>query len=162
MNDSPPRPIVVGVDGSPASVEALRWAAGVAQTRHCELVAVGVWEPHAMASYAPSAVASVDARERAEHALTTAVRDVAAAAPSVRVRQVPAAGLAARVLLRQAQGADLLVLGGRRHATPFTPAAGPVALACLRCAPCPVVVVGAPVPRPRLLDAERADQPVTL
>jgi nucleotide-binding universal stress UspA family protein len=143
MDQTSAGPIVVGVDGSPASMAALHWAASMAAAQQCELVAVGVWEPHAMASYAP-AVPHADEREQAEHALTAAVSDVVAAVPAVKVRQVPEAGLPARVLLRQAEGAELLVLGSHRHSATFSPAAGPVALACLRGAPCPVVVVGEP------------------
>jgi nucleotide-binding universal stress UspA family protein len=144
MDQMPAGPIVVGVDGSPASVAALRWAASMAAAQHRELVAVGVWEPHPMASYAPAATPHADEREQAEHALTVAVSDVVAAVPAVKVRQVPEAGLPARVLLRQAEGAELLVLGSHRHSAAFSPAAGPVALACLRGAHCPVVVVGEP------------------
>jgi nucleotide-binding universal stress UspA family protein len=49
-------------------------------------------------------------------------------------------GLAARVLLDHAGGAELLVLGSAAAlAGPHTP--GPVARACLRHARCPVVVV---------------------
>ena len=115
----------------------------MAAAQQRELVAVGVWEPRPVASYAP-AVPHADEREQAEHALTAAVSDVVAAVPAVKVRQVPEAGLPARVLLRQAEGAELLVLGSHRHGAAFSPAAGPVALACLRGAPCPVVVVGEP------------------
>jgi nucleotide-binding universal stress UspA family protein len=144
MDETSAGPIVVGVDGSQASMAALRWAAGMAAAQRCELVAVGVWEPHPMASYAPAAVPDADERERTELALTEAVSDVVAAVPAVKVRQVPAAGLPARELLHQAEGAELLVLGSHRHAAAFSPAAGPVALACLRGAPCPVVVVAEP------------------
>jgi nucleotide-binding universal stress UspA family protein len=160
MNDNSAGPIVVGVNGSPASMAALQWAASMAAAKRCELVAVGVWEPYPLASYAPAAATHADEQERAEHALTDAVRDVVAAVPAVRVRQVPAAGLPARILLRQAEGAELLVLGSHRHATASSPAAGPVALACLRGAPCPVVVVTAPddpPPSPRRLAALPAD-----
>ncbi len=59
-----------------------------------------------------------------------------------------AEGLAARVLLDHADGAEMLVLGSARGAPDGI---GPVARACLRHAPCPVVVVnvamnGVPVP----------------
>jgi nucleotide-binding universal stress UspA family protein len=60
-----------------------------------------------------------------------------------------AEGLAARVLLDHAVGAELLVLGSATRCAPD--GIGPVARACLRRAPCPVVVVsvemtGIPVP----------------
>ena len=69
-------------------------------------------------------------------------------APPVAVTVEIAEGLAARVLLDHADGAEMLVLGSAGCA----PAGiGPVARACLRHALCPVVVVsvamsGVPVP----------------
>jgi nucleotide-binding universal stress UspA family protein len=144
MDHTSAGPIVVGVNGSSASAAALRWAANMAAAQRRELVAVAVWEPHPVAPYAPAAGMHPQERERAEHALTAAVRDLAAAVPALKVRQVPAAGLPARVLLRQAEGAELLVLGSHRPAAAYSPAPGPVALACLRGAACPVVVVGEP------------------
>src|ERR1019366_251156 len=55
-------------------------------------------------------------------------------------------GLAAKVLIARAAGADLLVLGD--PATSQLGVIGPVARACLRHAPCPALVVGADIHRP--------------
>jgi nucleotide-binding universal stress UspA family protein len=60
--------------------------------------------------------------------------------PGVEVRADVLEGLPARVLLDQAIGADMLVLGSASHAQ--MRAAGPVVRACVSRAPCPVVVVG--------------------
>ncbi len=64
-----------------------------------------------------------------------------AAGPRLEVAE----GLPVQVLLHCAAGADLLVLGGSQAAGegPGRPSAdlGPVARACLRAAPCPVVAV---------------------
>jgi nucleotide-binding universal stress UspA family protein len=161
MDSTPAGPIVVGIDGSSASVAALRWAANMAAAQRRELVAVAVWEPHPIAPYAPPEGLHPEERERPEHVLTAAVCEAVAAVPGVKVRQVPAAGLPARVLLRQAEGAELLVLGSHRHATAYSPAPGPVVLACLRGAPCPVVVVrerDEPVPSPRQPEEVRAHE----
>ena len=70
-------------------------------------------------------------------------------APPVNVDVRLAEGLAARVLLDHAVGAELLVLGSAIRCAPD--GIGPVARACLRHAPCPVVMVsvemtGIPVP----------------
>jgi nucleotide-binding universal stress UspA family protein len=49
--NSPPRAIVVGLDGSPTSWDAFAWAAGVAVRDHGRLVALHVqslWEPPAL------------------------------------------------------------------------------------------------------------------
>jgi nucleotide-binding universal stress UspA family protein len=64
-------------------------------------------------------------------------------AQDVPVRTEVADGLAARVLLESCAGADMLVLGtaGDMPGAGWSP--GPVIRACLRRAPCPVVVISA-------------------
>ena len=134
--------IVVGVDGSVASLAALRWAVREAGLRETALHVVRAWEDTAkrVAPYAHAAPAS-----RADDDLTARDRleaDVAAvlgSSPLAPVRVTLAEGLAARVLLDHAAQADLLVLGSAIHGAPD--GIGPVARACLRHAPCPVVVV---------------------
>jgi nucleotide-binding universal stress UspA family protein len=76
---------------------------------------------------------------RAELAET--VQAISGDRPDVEVTGKIVEGLAARVLLDQAAGADLLVLGSAAKAEPH--AVGPVAQSCLRHARCPVVVVSA-------------------
>jgi nucleotide-binding universal stress UspA family protein len=88
-------------------------------------------------------------RRLARTELAETIRAVAGDRPEVRVTGKIVEGLAARVLLDQAAGADLLVLGSAAKAEPH--AVGPVAQSCLRHARCPVVVVsanmiGVPVP----------------
>jgi nucleotide-binding universal stress UspA family protein len=64
-------------------------------------------------------------------------------AQGVLIRTEVADGLAARVLLESCAGADMLVLGtaGDMPGAGWSP--GPVIRACLRRAPCPVVVISA-------------------
>ncbi len=134
--------IVVGVDGSVASLAALRWAVREAGLRTTALQVVRAWEDTAkrVAPYAHAALASraddhLTARDRLEADVTA----VLGPSPLVRVQVTAAEGLAARVLLDHAAEADLLVLGSAIHGAPD--GIGPVARACLRHAPCPVVVV---------------------
>ncbi len=148
----PLRRIVVGVDRTGASVAAMTWAAREAALRGAVLHAVHAWQPpdRQRAPYAP-AQASLDReadRRAAEEALTGAVREAlsedgrstdGAVLEIVEGRPVP-------VLLQRAAGAELLVLGGASTAawdgsSPVSDHVGPVARACLRTAPCPVVVV---------------------
>ena len=144
--------IVVGVDGSSASLAALRWAVREAGLRGTTLHVVRAWEDAAkrVAPYASHACSSdrpedlLDARQRLEDEVTATV----SGAPPVEVTVEIAEGLAARVLLDHADGAEMLVLGSAGCAPDGI---GPVARACLRHAPCPVVVVsvamtGVPVP----------------
>jgi nucleotide-binding universal stress UspA family protein len=140
------RCVVVGVDGSAESVAALRWACREAGLRGAEVRAVLALEAacHQVASYAvPAPRSSGGSWGAARDVLRSSVGETAAACPGITVRTEIAEGLAARVLLDHAAGADMLVLG---HASadqdPYR-AAGPVIRACLRAAPCPVVIISA-------------------
>lgn len=142
--------IVVGVDGSRASVEALRWAADESRLRGGELTVVHAWlHPETLypAPYASArARLSLDeARTLASARLTAAVSQVFGAEPQTKLHEVLACGAAARVLLDEAADADLLILGGHRSDTPLDHTVGAVAAACLRRAPCPVVIVCPPL-----------------
>jgi nucleotide-binding universal stress UspA family protein len=140
------RRIVVGVDGSGASVEALRWAAEEARMSGGELTVVHAWMPPDRlypAPYAPARArgTSKEAQRVADAELTATMRQVFGADPPVKVHEVLECGPSARVLLTAAAGADLLVLGGHRSDSPLRHTVGSVAAACLRRSPCPVVVV---------------------
>jgi nucleotide-binding universal stress UspA family protein len=144
--------IVVGVDGSSASLAALRWAVREARLRGTALHVVRAWEdaakrvaPYASHAYPPGRAEDLlDASQRLEAEVTAAVGGTSLDTVTVEIAE----GLAARVLLDHADGAEMLVLGSAR-CTPD--GIGPVARACLRHAPGPVVVVsiamsGVPVP----------------
>jgi nucleotide-binding universal stress UspA family protein len=137
------RRIVVGVDGSVESVAALRWACREAPIRGAEVHAVHVREGrcHSLASYA---VPAVSAEDDVSTGIQELVRTVQAdQAPGVQVRVEEVDGLAARVLLDRCAGADMLVLGNSGDGPDGLRSAGPVIRACLRRAPCPVVVISA-------------------
>ncbi|MFJ9566131.1 universal stress protein [Streptomyces fuscichromogenes] len=137
--------IVVGVDGSQASLAALRWAAAQARSTHLEVVAVHAWERAGagFAPYAPAPVRPTTAEQRAEaaHVLAGAVRTVFGPDPGGAVRQVVREGPPARVLLEQARGALLLALGHGIGVQRDLPALGAVGRACVRAATVPVVTV---------------------
>ena len=144
--------IVVGVDESPASLAALRWAAREAGLRAAWLQVVQAWE-RARWRVAPYASCvrprGMDEDPTAAGArLEGAVRTMLGPAPAIPVTVEVAEGLATQVLLDRAAGAELLVLGG--VASTGRDAIGPVARDCLRHPPCPIVVVS----------WERADVPV--
>jgi nucleotide-binding universal stress UspA family protein len=142
--DSGVRRIVVGVDGSAESVAALRWACREARLRAAEVLAVLALESacHQVASYAvPAPRQSGGSWGAARDVLRRAVNEALDLFPGVRVRTEIAEGLAARVLLDQAAGADMLVLGRNSNGPDPYRAAGPVIRVCLRAARCPVVVI---------------------
>jgi nucleotide-binding universal stress UspA family protein len=101
---------------------------------------------HSVASYAVSAPSAAEGPAAGNVAID--VEDFARSvkadqAPGVVVRVEEAHGLAARVLLDRCAGADMLVLGTSSDVPGAPRSAGPVIRACLRRAPCPVVVIGA-------------------
>jgi nucleotide-binding universal stress UspA family protein len=153
MNTAHGKPrIVVGVDESPASLAALRWAAREAGLRATRLQVVQAWE-RARWRVAPYASCvrlrgTDEDRAAAGARLEGAVRTMLGPASAIPVTVEVAEGLATQVLLDRAAGAELLVLGG--VASTGRDAIGPVARDCLRHPPCPIVVVS----------WEKADVPV--
>ena len=139
MHPQTTRKIVVGVDGAPRTIAALRWAASEALRRDAEIVAVHAWGSVLRpASYAPVAE-STDPDESARHAaalLSAAVRTAFGAAPPVPVRELVDDRAVVPALLSQARRAELLVvatrapdLPGGRRSTP-----GPGRPRCPACA----------------------------
>jgi nucleotide-binding universal stress UspA family protein len=138
--------VVVGVDGAPRTIAALRWAASEALRRDAELVAVHAWGSMVRpASYAPvGAGASPDeCATQAAEVLAAAVRTAFGAAPPVPVRQVVDPRAVVPALLDHARDAELLVVATRTGAgaRPGESGPGSTTLSCLRQAPCPVVVL---------------------
>ena len=157
------RRVVVGVDGSVESVAALRWACREASLRGAEVHAVHVREEHchSLPSYAVPALSTADDVSIDIDDFVRSVRAGQAAGVEVHVEEVD--GLAARVLLDRCAGADMLVLGTSGDVPGALRSAGPVIRACLRRAPCPVVVISAaqdPMQRrePATLPAEAAGE----
>lgn len=139
--------IVAGVDGSPSSLEALRWAVRYAEMSGGTVDAVISWQFPITASglgWAPTAPwDDTNFAELAVKTLSDVVADVSPP-PAVTIRQSAVEGNAAEVLLETAKDADLLVLGNRGHGG-FTDALiGSVSTRCLHHAACPVLVVKEP------------------
>ena len=132
--------VAVGVDGSPASLKAMRWAADEADTRHAELVVVHAWDyPYRMTAegVAPGAdLARVDAAILTDRAVEEA-RDMMAGSVSARLVE----GSAVQALLDAGETADLLVVGSRGRGGFRTMVLGSVAHVVAGHSPCPVVVV---------------------
>jgi nucleotide-binding universal stress UspA family protein len=144
-NDSKVRRIVVGVDGSPSSVAALRWAVAEAELTGDTVKAVFAWQyPIAAGGYGWAPVLmddGIDMQAVAEKTLTEAIDEVAQPGCSVTVERQIAEGYAPSVLVDASAHADLLVVGSRGHGT-FTDALiGSVSQNCAHHAKCPVVIV---------------------
>ncbi|MFD5856831.1 universal stress protein [Streptomyces chartreusis] len=139
--------IVVGVDGSQASVAALRWAVEEARALDTPVVAVHAWEA-ATAGFAPYAPASArptvaEQRERAAEVLASTVYTALGPDVGPDLRAVVVEGRPTHSLLRYARGSLLLVLGRRAHGQCELPAVGAVGRECLRYSTVPVVTVPA-------------------
>ncbi len=132
--------IVVGVDGSPSSMAALRWAIRQAERTGAEVEAVTVWWYPPGYGLAPMPEGAGDLEGEAAKTLAEALAEVSGLAPDVIVCPRVVEGNAAEVLLRAACGAELLVVGSRGHSG-FAATLGSVSRHCVRHAPCPVVVV---------------------
>jgi len=136
------RLIIVGVDGSEPSKAALAWA--LANAHGAAVEAVYVYEPPSVTTWfvgaQPVVVPAPDTfHGLAVEALQTAVADTIKGT-GAEVAEIVAAGSPARILAEYGAKASLLVLGA--HVTHgFGRLLGSTAVACVRHAPCPVVVV---------------------
>lgn len=128
--------VLVGVDGSPASVEALREGARVAGALGAPLEAAIVWSYPA----AELAVGAWDLDKSAASALDRAILDAFGDRPP-RIRRHVLAGPAAHTLIVESKRAGMLVLGGRGHGGFAGLLLGSVSAACAAHAHCPVLIV---------------------
>jgi len=134
--------IVVGVDGSESSKQALRWAIRQAELTGGSVDAVTAWHYPPAYGAAPVAIDDgVDFEDDAKRTLTEALAEVSGPASDIRVDPLIAEGQAAAVLLEAARGADLLVVGSRGHGGFTSALVGSVSLYCVLHAHCPVLVV---------------------
>ena len=133
--------IVVGVDGSPSSMKALRWAIRQAKLTGAEVEAVTAWSYPAGYGWAQFADGAVDFEGDAGKILVEALAEVSGIAPDVVVEPLVVHGHAADVLVRAAEGADLLVVGSRGHGGFAGMLLGSVSQHCVQHARCPVLVL---------------------
>ena len=137
--------VVVGVDGSDGAQDALRFAVVEARLRRAVLRAVMAWEVDTMASSSGAWGPMVDPTglEDSTRALLDAAVDKIEAdgAGDVRIERVVGTGPPAQVLIEQARGADMLVVGSRGHGGFTGLLLGSVGHQCALHAPCPVTIV---------------------
>jgi nucleotide-binding universal stress UspA family protein len=138
--------IVVGIDGSPESSQALRWAAREAELSGCELHAVLAW--HIPFTYGVLDMNEPDWAAHASQVLATAVAGALEGTAAARVVQEVVEDYPAAALLHAAEEADLLVVGSRGRGTFAGLLLGSVSRHVAAHASCPVVVHHAPESQP--------------
>jgi nucleotide-binding universal stress UspA family protein len=137
-------PIVVGVDGSPASEAALAFAYDMASRRGVELIAVHVWSDviSVWGGSVPIPDLDWDAVATDERiVLSERLAGWRERYPDTVVRQVVHENRPAQRLLHEAEGAQLLVVGSLGRGALANALLGSVSHALLHHAPCPVAVV---------------------
>lgn len=139
--------IVVGVDGSAVSTQALTWALAEGRVRGEGVRAVYVW------AHAPAGSAG-EGQEAAERRLAEIVAELSDAHD---VEQRAVHGHPIEVLVEQSVDASLVVVGSRGHGKLGSTLLGSVSRGCALHAECPVVVVRDPTgsaSRARTWDAD--------
>ncbi len=131
--------IVVGVDGSKASMDALRWAARQASLTDVDLETVIAWQlPVSSGEYAIGV--GIDWEENARKTMNDVVDHAHLAAGQPASRRV-VDGHPAQVLIDASAGAELLVVGSRGHGGFVGMLLGSVSEHVCAHASCPVLVV---------------------
>jgi nucleotide-binding universal stress UspA family protein len=132
--------IVVGIDGSAASIEALRWAGRAAHADGAKIEAVTSWEypisygmSGAFGDWDPAA----DAQQVVDDAIAAAFPGQQPDGIHTTIRE----GHPAEVLITASRDAEMLVVGSRGRGGFIGLLLGSVSAYCAEHAPCPVVVI---------------------
>lgn len=137
MSSPPARPvIVVGVDGSPSSKDALRWAARYAELTGAAVHALIAWQLPEIYGYTPR-----DFEGDARQTLTQAVNDALGPGASDKLTLHVVEASPAAALIGMCRDAQLLVVGSRGHGAFTGMLLGSVSQHCVQHACCPVLVV---------------------
>ncbi|HLF41790.1 MAG TPA: universal stress protein [Acidimicrobiia bacterium] len=134
--------IVVGVDGSEASLAALAWAVEEARLRDATLDLVHAWTPFRFEPTGESLpVPEEELLEQSRVLLEDALARSGAREAGVDARCQAVVDGAAHALLEAAEGAELLVVGARGLGGFKSLLLGSVSQQVLQHAPCPVAVI---------------------
>lgn len=135
--------IIVGVDGSEASIEALRLAQRLGEPLGAEVLASAFWEePRVAEGYAAMGIG--DFEERAGEILQAALREAFGPVLPDNVHARLIRGHPRESLIKASHDADMIVLGRRGRGGFGGLLLGSVSSALVAHARCPVTVVHAP------------------
>ena len=145
--------VIVGVDGSPSSLDALRQGHRMAGMLGTTVVAVSTWhQQHGLfppVSYHP--------QQDCERDLRISIREAFRPAMAPEMELLTLKGDPAGNLVDLSAGAELLVLGSRGHSGIVGTVLGSVSSECAARSHCPVLVVNGTFVAP----AARSDEAVT-
>jgi nucleotide-binding universal stress UspA family protein len=130
--------ILVGVDGSPHSIAALRWALRHAESLSGEVIALFCWQ---MPFYGMPGGFDRDELEARAKTLLRQTIDAAVPQPRVPLLIVVAQGDATEALIEASKDANLLAVGTRGLTQFAGLMLGSVSQGCSAHANCPVVLV---------------------
>ncbi|QCU77023.1 universal stress protein [Citricoccus sp. SGAir0253] len=134
------KPVMVGVDGSPASIEALREARTMAELLGSPLTVVAAWQWPAASGELPETIGwdpEADARQQMTEALAAVFGDSRPEGLQEVVRQ----GQAGHVLTELSKDARMVVVGSRGRGGFRGLLLGSVSSAVGAHAACPVLIV---------------------
>lgn len=144
-HEVPAGTVVVGIDGSVASGQALGWAIGQAVLEGRSLTLVHAVGPAAAMWKAPTGADNrpgvEEVETEAQHLIGRARDEVARRAPELVVHELVRVADPRDVLLQVARDAAVLVVGSRGRGPVRTLLLGSVSVAVTRHATCPVVII---------------------
>lgn len=135
------KPIVVGVDGSENSKEALRWAVCQAGFTRCPVVAVISWSYPNSYGYPAPWPADYDPESDAKRVLDETVDEVVGSDAGVALTRMVLSGHPALSLEDLSHTASLVVVGSRGHGEFAGMLIGSVSEFLATHAHCPVVII---------------------
>jgi nucleotide-binding universal stress UspA family protein len=136
--------VVVGIDGSERSLDAVRVAIATASLRGCGLTILHAWTApnfDAPGVAVPTELVLEEVEQDELRAMAETVAGLREEYPDVMVEQRLVHGRASRVLIEASQGAELVVVGSRGRGGFASLLLGSVSHAVIHHAHCPVMVV---------------------
>lgn len=141
VRTSTPKPVVVGIDGSPESAEALRWGIEYARAIEAPVHAVIAWENTLGFGFVPPNAHSLadEARATLDHTVDKVVANEHEPVPEIE--RFVIRGHSTPALLEASNGARILVVGDRGYGGFAGLLLGHCGENCARLAKCSVVIV---------------------
>ncbi len=133
--------IVIGMDGSESSRQALHWAVAQAKVTGATLEAVMAWAPPFPWGGTPTLPAGGDPEDETRKRLAEEVESVMGPHGAFEIQETVVHSQPAPALIAASKHADLLVVGSSGHGAFASMLLGSVSRHCVTNAVCPVVVV---------------------